>query len=230
MSSKVKSDIEKYFQQQLELGYKEVYLPMSKVTTKKKVTSLPIERFEEAASLEQLEVTIKDCRRCPLWKTRTKFVFGVGNPHAELMFVGEAPGRDEDLQGKPFVGRAGKLLDKMLIQVGLNRDDVFIANVLKSRPPENRDPLPLEVEACEPYLIKQIEMIKPKIVCALGRISAQTLLKTNMTLGAMRGRWLDYHGIKFTATYHPAAVLRYPKYTEPTIEDLQRVVAELKKS
>ncbi len=177
--------------------------------------------------MAQLDKTICICQKCPLGKTRTKFVFGVGNPDADIMFIGEAPGRDEDLQGIPFVGRAGKLLDKMLAEVGINRDEVYIANILKCRPPENRDPLPDEVAECEPHLHMQIKLIKPKVICSLGRIAGQTLLKTNSTLGGMRGRWFDYRGIKFMVTYHPAALLRSMSWYPSTIEDLKKLKGEL---
>ena len=227
---RTKSDLDKYLQQQLDLGYEELYLPLEAEPSPEGTgLPLPIDEFAKAKSLMQLEKTIDDCKRCPLWKTRTKFVFGEGNPGAEIMFIGEAPGRDEDLQGRPFVGRAGKLLDKMLADVGLAREDVYIANVLKSRPPENRDPLPDEVEACEPYLHMQIKLIKPKIICALGRIAAQTLLKTKMTLGEMRGRWFEYQGAKFMVAYHPAAILRSMSYLEPAMDDMRKLVNELRK-
>jgi DNA polymerase len=269
MAARIKGDLEKYIQQQLDLGYDELYLPFDKpmprgrelertpgqwsqvvttstpdVTQVKAVDTsprkrakgpsgdeapLPIERFAEARTLEQLERTIQDCKRCPLGKTRTKLVFGDGDPHADIMFVGEAPGRDEDLQGKPFVGRAGKLLNKMLEEIGLKREDVYIANILKSRPPDNRDPQPEEAEACEPYLHKQIELIQPKLICSLGRIAAQTLLRTRMPLKEMRGRWFEYRGAKFMVTYHPAAILRSMDNYSQGIEDLRRLVNELRR-
>lgn len=230
MATRIESDFARFIQQQLDLGYEEIYLPVAAGNMPpKKVKTLPIDRFTEATSLEQLEKTIENCQGCVLWKTRNKFVFGVGNPHADIMFVGEAPGADEDMQGKPFVGRAGKLLDKMLVQVGLNRDDVYIANILKSRPPGNRDPQPDEIAACEPYLHMQIKIIQPKVICSLGRIAAQTLLRTKMSLGEMRGRWFDYCGIKFTVTYHPAAILRAMSNLDLAIEDLNRLIAEANK-
>lgn len=233
MGGRIKGDLEKYLRQQLDLGFKEIYLPFeSTPMTPPKPRTLPvlsIERFAEAETLDHLYRTIKDCRLCPLWKTRTKFVFGDGSPEAEIMFIGEAPGRDEDLQGIPFVGRAGKLLNKMLDDVGLRREDVYIANILKSRPPENRDPEPEEVEACEPFLHAQIKLLKPKIICSLGRIAAQTLLRTKMTLGEMRGRWFDYQGTKFMVTYHPAAILRAMNNYESLIDDLKRLLKELRK-
>ncbi len=224
MDRKEKNKLKKYLLLQRDLGFEEFYLPESsrpagKITVKR----LGIDRFSEAESLFQLETTIKRCKRCPLGKTRTKFVFGVGNPDADIVFIGEAPGRDEDLQGIPFVGRAGKLLDKMLAEIGLNRNDVYIANILKCRPPENRDPETEEVDQCLPYLIKQIKLIKPKIICSLGRVAAQRILQTTMSLGAMRGRWFDYHGIKFMVTYHPAAILRTNSYMAGALQDLRRL-------
>ena len=217
-------------QQQIDLGFEKIYLPLnSRPPAPVKVKALPLERFSEAISLDQLEMTIADCQSCVLRNGANKLVFGTGDPNAEIMFIGEAPGADEDMQGKPFVGRAGKLLDKMLIEVGISRDDVYITNVVKHRPPGNRDPLPDEVAACEPYLHMQIKFIKPKIICALGRIAAQTLLQTKMNLGEMRRRWFDYRGTKLMVTYHPAAILRSMSYFEPTIEDLNKLIAELKK-
>jgi DNA polymerase len=233
MAAELADELRRYFQQQLDLGYYQIYLPFDTpiMATKKKasVKTLPIEKFAEATTLEQLEKTIRDCQRCKLGSGRTKFVFGEGNPQAEIMFIGEAPGRDEDLQGRPFIGRAGKLLDKMMGEIGLKREDVYIANILKSRPPGNRDPEPDEVETCEPYLHKQIKIIEPKLICSLGRIAAQTLLKTKMTLGEMRGRWFDYQGVKFMVTYHPAAILRGMTYYEPALDDLRRLLKELQK-
>jgi DNA polymerase len=241
MGTRSKGDLEKYLRQQIDLGFEEIYLPFESragapetapresLPNVKEPAALTLERFSEATTLAQLEKTISHCNRCPLWNTRTNLVFGDGNPHAEIMFIGEAPGRDEDLQGIPFVGRAGKLLNKMLVDVGLKREDVYIANILKSRPPENRDPEPDEVEACEPYLHMQIKLIKPRLICSLGRIAAQTLLKTKKSLGEMRGKWYDYRGAKFMVTYHPAAILRTMGNYEAGIEDLKRLLKELGK-
>jgi uracil-DNA glycosylase len=172
-------------------------------------------------SLESLNATVCGCLRCPLGGTRTNFVFGSGNPTADIMFVGEAPGADEDKQGLPFVGRAGKLLTDMITATHLDRQNVYIGNILKCRPPGNRDPKPDEIEACEPILIRQIEIIKPQIICALGRIAAQTLLRTTATLGALRGKTHDYHGVRLIVTYHPAALLRNPNFKRPAWEDLK---------
>lgn len=173
--------------------------------------------------LENLKSEMLDCHKCPLGKTRTNLVFGVGNPMAKLMFVGEAPGRDEDLQGAPFVGRAGQLLTKIIEAIGLKRSDVYIANVLKCRPPGNRNPLPEEIILCMPYLIKQIEIIQPKVLCALGTFAAQTLLNTKSPVGTLRGRFHEYKGIPTMVTFHPAYLLRNPNDKVKVWEDMKKV-------
>jgi len=183
----------------------------------------------EYSSLEEHEKAICNCTQCPLGKSRTNFVYGVGNPHADIMFIGEAPGRDEDLKGEPFVGRAGKLLDKILAAMKLSRDDVYIGNILKCRPPDNRDPQPEEMKACMPYLKEQIRLIKPKLICALGRIAAHGLLETTTPLGKLRGQWHRFQGIPLIVTYHPAALLRFQQYKRPTWEDMQELMAEYEK-
>ncbi len=177
----------------------------------------------ESESLESLNSKVSGCLKCPLGSTRKKFVFGVGNPNAKLVLIGEAPGADEDEQGEPFVGRAGQLLTKILAAVQLRREDVYICNILKCRPPNNREPLPTEVEACEPYLKKQLEIIKPKLIMCLGRIAGQSLLKTNTTLSELRNNIYEYQGIKVLVTYHPAALLRNPNWKRPAWEDVQKM-------
>ena len=167
--------------------------------------------------------SICHCQQCPLGSTRTNFVFGVGNPQADIVFVGEAPGQQEDLKGEPFVGRAGKLLDNILAAVSLSRDDVYICNVLKCRPPNNRDPLPSEVEKCEPYLIKQLHLINPKLIVALGRIAACTMLKTKESMKNMSNQIFTYAQIDLLVTYHPAALLRNPNFKKPAWEDFQLI-------
>ena len=172
-------------------------------------------------SLDSFKESICNCQECPLGQTRNNFVFGVGNPQADIVFVGEAPGEKEDLQGIPFVGRAGKLLDKMLAAIELKRDDVYICNVLKCRPPNNRNPLPSEVEKCEPYLINQLNHINPKLIVALGRISACTIMKTKESLKNLRNQIFTYEGIDLLVTYHPAALLRNPNFKKPAWEDFR---------
>ncbi len=172
-------------------------------------------------SLEAHYREVCACQLCPLAQTRNRFVYGVGDPDADLLFVGEAPGRDEDLQGEPFVGRAGQLLDKILAAIGLTRGEVYIANILKCRPPENRDPLPSEVDQCLPHLQEQIRLIRPRLICALGRIAGQILLQTHDSLGRLRGRWHDFEGVPLMVTYHPAALLRAPMYKKDTWADMQ---------
>lgn len=185
------------------------------------VTAGPVSR-EEAEAWKQLEQEVANCTRCELYKSRTNPVFGVGNRRADWMIVGEAPGRDEDLQGEPFVGRAGKLLNAMLEAMGLAREDVYIANILKSRPPKNRDPRPEEVAACEPYLKRQIALIRPKIILAVGRVAAQNLLKVNTALGRLRGQRLEYPEprVPLIVTYHPAYLLRSPQDKRKAWQDL----------
>ncbi len=172
-------------------------------------------------SLELHNKAICTCLLCPLGQTRNKFVYGVGNPHARLMFIGEAPGEEEDKQGEPFVGRAGQLLDRILAAIQLSRNDVYIANILKCRPPGNRDPQPDEVSKCIPYLREQIRIIKPRLICALGRIAAQNLLATTKPLGKLRNQWHEFEGIPLWITYHPAALLRFPEYKKDTWADMQ---------
>lgn len=183
----------------------------------------PNEPWVEAKDLPQLDSLIHACPKCHLSQTRTNFVFGVGNPDADLVLIGEAPGADEDAQGEPFVGRAGQLLNKILEAIGFRREDVYICNILKCRPPNNRDPQPDEVTHCEPYLWKQLEILNPKLILCLGRISAQVLLRTNDSLTNLRGKVHDYRGIKLMVTYHPAALLRNPQWKKPTWEDVQQV-------
>jgi uracil-DNA glycosylase family 4 len=174
-----------------------------------------------SASWAELERAVKSCTLCPLHKTRTQGVFGVGNRTAQWMVIGEAPGADEDRQGEPFVGRAGQLLNSMLKAIGLQREQVFIANILKSRPPNNRDPKPEEVQACIPYLFRQIELVNPKLILCVGRIAAQTLLETDTTIGKLRGQLHRIAGNRpMVVTYHPAYLLRSPGEKRKSWADL----------
>ncbi|MDD5687274.1 MAG: uracil-DNA glycosylase [Elusimicrobia bacterium] len=192
--------------------------------------------------LKKLSAIVRTCKKCHLSASRKNAVFGEGNPKAELMFVGEGPGFDEDQKGRPFIGRAGKLLDEIITQpksLGLKREDVFIANIVKCHPmidpshPDNRGndrpPNPEEISTCIPYLEKQIELIKPKIICALGSVAAKTLIGMDIPIGKLRGKFYDYKGIKLIPTYHPAALLRNPNWKVETWEDIKKIKAELKK-
>ncbi len=172
-------------------------------------------------SLDAIRVDIGDCKRCKLSPTRRNIVFGSGNPKAELMFVGEAPGADEDEQGMPFVGRAGQLLTKIIESIGMRREEVYICNILKCRPPGNRNPEADEIAACEEFLFRQIAAVKPKVICAVGAFGAQTVLKTTEAIGKLRGRLLDYRGTKLMATFHPAYLLRNPNEKRKVWEDMQ---------
>ena len=186
----------------------------------KDVEQVP-EGIARLRSLESIALKVQECTRCPLYSTATNGVPGEGDPNAELVCVGEAPGAKEDATGRPFVGQAGQLLTKILAAINLRREDVFIANVLKHRPPGNRNPLREEVEACSPYLIRQLELIKPKVIVAFGTFAAQTLLQTKTPLGQLRGLVHRYHGTPLIVTYHPAALLRNPAWKRPTWEDVK---------
>jgi DNA polymerase len=179
------------------------------------------EEWEKANTLEQLEGLINKCTACKLHEGRNKFVFGSGNPNADVMVVGEGPGAEEDKRGLPFVGRAGKLLTDILKAIKFERDEVYIANIVKCRPPDNRTPLPDEMETCLPYLKKQIEIIKPKVILCLGLTAAKGLLKKRDSLTSMRGKVFEFENIKVMVTYHPAALLRNPNWKRPCWEDLQ---------
>lgn len=178
-------------------------------------------------TLLKIREDLGECTRCKLHKGRNKIVFGDGNPKAELVFVGEGPGADEDAQGLPFVGRAGKLLTQMIEAMGLQRSDVYICNVVKCRPPENRAPEPDEVAACSPFLMRQIDSIQPKVIVCLGATAAKTILNTTRGISQFRGEWLEWRGHKLMATYHPAYLLRNPPAKADVWKDLQKVMAEL---
>ncbi len=227
---------------QIELGLGEMVIQPHQMqalqpTPMEEVSALPVEQeniFEPIVrkvlepqydSIEAHRQAICNCQECPLGATRTKFVYGTGNPNADIMFVGEAPGYNEDQTGEPFVGRAGELLDKILAAIQFSRSDVYIANILKCRPPNNRDPQPDEMEKCLPYLIEQIASIKPKLICSLGRIAGQALLKTSTPLGKLRGQWHEFAGVPLIVTYHPAALLRFPGYKRDTWTDMQQLKA-----
>lgn len=205
----------------------ENYLKFLKENRIEYIQKLPKKKSDKVVKLEALREEILKSNKCPLYKNRTNLVFGEGNPDARLVFVGEAPGQREDELGKPFVGRSGELLTKIIEAMGLTRDEVYICNVIKCRPPENRDPLDSEIEQCEPYLIKQLDIIKPEMICTLGRFAAQTLLKTKTPITQLRGNFHLYNNIKLMPTFHPAAVLRNPNLKRDVWEDMKKVMAEL---
>ena len=192
------------------------------------VTHLNVGTDDSPQSLEDIRQEIGDCRRCKLWERRNSIVFGVGNPEADLMFVGEAPGADEDAQGIPFVGRAGKLLTKIIEAMGLTREQVYIANIVKCRPPGNRDPQPDEVETCEGFLFQQIKAVQPRIIVALGRHAAQLLLQTNTPISEIRGEFFQFQNSLLIPTFHPSYLLRNPSSKRQVWEDMKAVQARLK--
>jgi len=177
--------------------------------------------------LDALQAIAVVCEKCKLSKTRTQVVYGVGNPNADLMFIGEAPGRDEDLKGEPFVGRAGHLLTDIIKAMKLTRDDVYIANVVKCRPPENRNPEPEELDACRQYIRRQVEIIQPKVIVTLGKFALQSLTEKSYGITATRGQWLEYNGVKVMPTYHPAYLLRTPSAKKDVWADMKQVMAQL---
>lgn len=241
--SDVRDLLERYLRQRSYLGSNELILRKSlphltgeqatvtvqpSLETRQVVEAVPPpSRAPVAANLppelDQLRTRAMGCTLCPLCETRTQVVFGEGSPTASLMVVGEAPGADEDRSGRPFVGRAGRLLDRLLMSIGFPRESVYICNVLKCRPPQNRNPTPTEVETCSPYLRRQIELVKPSAILAVGTFPAQTLLETNESIGRLRGRVHSYQNVPLIPTYHPAAVLRNPTWIRPVWEDLQRL-------
>ncbi len=183
-------------------------------------------RKKRGLSIDELKEKYADCRRCSLYKERTNLVFGDGNPKSKLIFIGEAPGRQEDLEGVPFVGQAGKLLDKILASIGLGRNDIYIANILKCRPPNNRPPQPEEISACRNILREQLEIIKPELICALGKFAAQTLLNTEEKISVLRGKWFDLKEARLLVTYHPAYLLRNPADKRLVWEDMKKLKKE----
>ncbi len=182
----------------------------------------------QMSALEQVRAEMGDCRRCPLWKGRNHLVFGEGDPQTRLMFVGEAPGREEDLQGRPFVGQAGKLLDQFLEAAGMSRDEVYIANILKCRPPGNRTPAPEEVDKCLPFLMKQIQAIGPSVLCCLGAVATQTLLGQKTPISRLRGQFMSWKwGIELFPTFHPAYLLRNPGQKKGAMQDFLKLKERL---
>ena len=215
----VVATVREYVEEQMQLGFAE----LAETEPAEPEDPSPFAGFD----IIRLRGEAMACVRCELHATRNTVVFGTGNDNADLMLVGEAPGADEDQQGEPFVGRAGQLLTKIIEAMGFRRDDVYIANVIKCRPPGNRNPKPIEIETCEPFLLKQVELIQPKVICALGSFAAQALLHTDEKISRLRGRFHDYHGAKLMPTYHPAFLLRNPHSKREVWEDMKKVMDEL---
>ena len=209
----VVAGVREYLQQQWDFGLREV----------PRFESSGPSGDSKGSQLDRFHDSIRDCRRCRLCEARRQVVCGDGNPDADVMFVGEAPGREEDIQGVPFVGAAGDLLNRMMASVGLSREAVYVANVVKCRPPQNRDPEPDEVASCEAYLARQIEIVEPDLICTLGRFAAQCLLKTTESLARLRVKVGAYGGIRLIPTYHPAALLRNPQWKRAAWDDLRRL-------
>ena len=200
----------------------ELAAPQEVVAAPMKI-AVPQEVGDKVEDLECFRQQICECTRCALGETRQKFVFGAGDPHADLVFIGEAPGAEEDRLGEPFVGAAGQLLTRIIEAMHLRREAVYICNMLKCRPPNNRDPDPQEIDTCKPYLERQLDLIQPKVICTLGRFAAQTLLQSTESMGRLRGQVHDYRGIPLVCTYHPAALLRNPQWKRPTWDDMRQV-------
>jgi len=220
--------LRRHLEEERESGFEGWPLPVMKETNRKPAQGRGgPERV--TPTLAEVRQELGDCRRCKLHRKRTNIVFGSGSPKAKLVFVGEGPGRDEDLQGEPFVGQAGKLLTRIIEAIQLTREEVYIANIIKCRPPENRNPELDEIAACEPFLVKQLQVIQPKLICALGTFAAQTLLQTTEKISALRGRFHSYQGILLMPTYHPAFLLRNPNYKRDVWEDVKKVKAEYDK-
>jgi DNA polymerase len=225
---KQKTDLERYLVQQQEIlgsvlfvdAQKVIVSPEQSTESEKSIMSINT-AWQSVETLPILHEHIHTCMECRLGSTRNSFVFGSGNPNADILIIGEAPGADEDAQGLPFVGAAGKLLTKILEAIELSRDEVYIANIIKCRPPENRRPEKDEIAQCEPYLQKQIELIKPAFILALGLTAVNTLFKKNHQMQDIRGKVMNYHGVSLLATYHPAALLRNPNWKKPAWEDVQ---------
>jgi uracil-DNA glycosylase family 4 len=214
--------IRDFFLQQAELFTDEFYFEVKPNLENLQPMNRGIHR-PPALGWEELQAKVLTCTQCPLAKTRLNVVFGVGDPQTNLLFIGEAPGEQEDLKGEPFVGRAGQLLDRILAAIQLKREQVYIANILKCRPPNNRSPHASEIEQCEPYLQNQIDLIQPKLIVCLGLVAAKTLLRVEYTMQQMRGKIYNYYGVDLMVTYHPAALLRNPNLKKFAWEDFQKI-------
>ena len=223
MSEELKNRLRQVLETERSFGISEI----SPASFEKKSQGLAL--MDKRQALEKLQKEFDDCQMCGLCSARTHVVFGSGNPQAQLMFVGEAPGFDEDKQGLPFVGAAGQLLTKIIEAMKFKREEVYIANCLKCRPPQNRNPLPSEIVTCKPILMRQIEIIRPRVICALGKFAAQTLLESQDPITRLRGKFYDWNGAKLMPTFHPAYLLRNPADKKLVWADAQKIMAELGK-
>jgi uracil-DNA glycosylase family 4 len=215
-----------FYRRPVEEGVELALQPVAETMPQSSLASaaLPHVLSDKPSALNLIREDIGDCTRCRLHKGRTNLVFGVGNVNADLMFIGEGPGADEDAQGEPFVGRAGQLLNNMISAMGIKREDVYIANVVKCRPPSNRTPEKDECDTCSPFLMRQIDVIKPKVIVALGAVAAKNLLAVNDSMANLRGRWYDFRDSRLLVTYHPAYLLRDPRQKKEAWKDLQMVM------
>jgi DNA polymerase len=216
-----------FYRRPVEEGVELALQPVAETVPIKAQASAPPIIGDKPSALKLIREDIGECTRCRLHKGRTNLVFGVGNVNADLMFVGEGPGADEDAKGEPFVGRAGQLLNNMISAMGIKREDVYIANVVKCRPPQNRTPEKDECDTCSPFLMRQIDVIKPKAIVALGAVAAKNLLAVNDSMANLRGRWYDFRNTKLLVTYHPAYLLRDPRQKKETWKDLQMAMKYL---
>lgn len=216
-----------FYRRPVEEGVELALQPVAETVPIKAQASAPPIIGDKPSALKLIREDIGECTRCRLHKGRTNLVFGVGNVNADLMFVGEGPGADEDAKGEPFVGRAGQLLNNMISAMGIKREDVYIANVVKCRPPQNRTPERDECDTCSPFLMRQIDVIKPKAIVALGAVAAKNLLAVNDSMANLRGRWYDFRNTKLLVTYHPAYLLRDPRQKKETWKDLQMAMKYL---
>jgi DNA polymerase len=217
---KILNDVRNYLEFEKNSGMHELYMKSAAGTAKQS------KRTEKLGAARQRALS---CTKCSLSESRHAVVYGSGSPDAKLVFIGEAPGHDEDMQGLPFVGRAGQLLTKIIESIGYKRKDVYICNILKCRPPNNRNPLPSEIFVCQDYLTEQLDVIQPKLICVLGKVAAQTLLKTTTPISLLRGKFYEYHGIALIPTFHPAYLLRNPKDKRLVWEDMKKIRRFLEK-
>lgn len=225
----IRASIRLHFENFLSAGLVDVLPQVATPVLREEIAPAGKVDLATCQNLSEVQTVLGDCSRCKLHSSRQNIVFGSGNPKAKLMFIGEGPGADEDAQGLPFVGAAGQLLNKMIVAMGLQREDVYIANVIKCRPPQNRNPETDEIESCSPFLKAQIASIKPQIIVALGKFAAQYVCDTQIPITKLRGQFRDYQGIPVMPTFHPSFLLRNPEMKRPAWEDLQKVMAMLKK-